>query len=123
MYIPISRRLMGETEVQTFRITLEEVPSYKSPMGRWSGFHTGEAEISYTDTSDWFVSDIWLDCDNRKNGEAAEGGLEQISQAYDKELFAGLSEAVLAFYGETIEQKISDELSEEPRRSRLMAAE
>lgn len=98
--------------MNTLEIHFEELASYKSPKGRWSGMHDGIAEIAFNDEGEWLVTGISLKCDNRKFGKLAFSELEEISQAHDKELWAGLTEALSAFYGARIEARIQDYLDE-----------
>ncbi len=98
--------------MNAFEITFEELPSYKSSKGLWSGMHDGIAEISFDDEGEWLVTSISLKCDNHKFGKDAYSEYEQISQAFDKELWAGLTDALSAFYGARIEAKIADHLDE-----------
>lgn len=96
--------------LQSLKIIAEELPIRIGDM--WSGYHTAEVEISYSSLDDWFVSDIRLQCENRKPGNDHKSYWIALDQQRDQQLFAGFEEAIRAFWTDHIEDQIIDALED-----------
>jgi hypothetical protein len=90
----------------------EELPDFWEDEFR-SGAHNGCAEISYSETGEWLVRAIALDCHNGKCGVAARARTIPLSRAYHGPLWEALCESLEAFARDHIQDAVNDALEAE----------
>ncbi|HKY85358.1 MAG TPA: hypothetical protein VJL90_01195 [Pseudorhodoplanes sp.] len=90
----------------------EELPDFRDGEFR-SGAHSGCAEISYSQSGEWTVRAIALDCHNGKCGEAARGKSIPLSRAYQGALWEALCESLDAFARDHIQDAVNRALEAE----------
>ena len=84
----------------------EELPDFWDGEFR-SGAHNGCAEISYSQSGEWTVRAIALDCHNGKCGHAARGKSIPLSRAYQGALWEALCELLDAFARDHIQDAVN----------------
>ena len=87
----------------------EELPDFRDGEFR-SGAHAGCAEISYSESGEWTVSAIALDCHNGKCGDAARGKSIPLSRAYQGALWEALRELLEALARDHIQDAVNGAL-------------
>ena len=95
----------------------EELPDFWDGEFRF-GAHNGCAEISYSESGDWTVRAIALDCHNGKCGDAARGKSISLSRAYQGALWEALCESFDAFARDHIQDAVNRALEAEAFRLR-----
>lgn len=90
----------------------EELPDFWDGEFR-SGAHNGCAEISYSQSGEWTVRAITLDCHNGKCGNAARGKSIPLSRAYQGALWEALCESLDAFARDHIQDAVNHALEAE----------
>jgi hypothetical protein len=91
--------------MNSFSYPFEELPDFRDGEFR-SGAHNGRAEISYSESGEWTVRAISLDCHNGKCGDAARGRMIPLSRAYQGALWEALCESLDAFSGDHIQEAV-----------------
>lgn len=84
----------------------EELPDFWDSEYR-SGAHNGCAEISYSQSGEWTVRAIALDCHNGKCGDAARAKAIPLSRAYQGALWEALCESLDAFARDHIQDAVN----------------
>jgi len=120
---------MREVRMNCLSYPFEELPDFRDGEFR-SGAHNGCAEISYSQSGEWTVRAIALDCHNGRCGEAARGKSIPLSRAYQSALWEALCESLDTFAHDHIQDAVNRALAEdgvsmadEPAEHRLRAHE
>lgn len=92
--------------------SFEELPDFWEDEFR-SGAHNGCAEISYSETGEWQVRAIALDCHNGKCGLAARARAVSLSRAYHGPLWEALCESLDVFAHDHIQDAVNRALEVE----------
>ncbi len=105
----------------TLRRNFEELPLFwraqqaaaDKPPITWRGVRVdGEFEVAYNVvTDDWFVSDVWLVCDNGQCGRLALDHLVNLDADDDERFYFLVLDAIENRYTDTIEEMIEEHLS------------
>ena len=82
-----------ETFMNSLRYAFEELPDFWDDEFR-SGAHNGCAEICYSESGEWTVRAITLDCHNGRCGDAAKGKTIPLSRAHQGALWEALCESL-----------------------------
>jgi len=103
---------MRGARMNSLSYPFEELPGFWDGEFR-SGAHNGCAEISYSDTGEWLVRAIALDCHNGKCGAAARGKAIALSRAYQGALWEALCDSLDTFARDHIQDAVNRALAED----------
>ena len=103
---------MRGARMNSLSYPFEELPDFWDGEFR-SGAHNGCAEISYSQSGDWAVRAIALDCHNGKCGDAARGKSIPLSCAYQGALWEALCESLDVFARDHIQDAVNRALEAE----------
>jgi hypothetical protein len=98
--------------MNSLRYPFEELPDFWDGEFR-SGAHNGCAEICYSESGEWTVRSIALDCHNGKCADAAKGKTILLSRAYQGPLWEALCESLDAFSRAHIQDAVDRALVED----------
>lgn len=101
----------------TFRRKGEEVPLLISGGTRKPLWFCGTIEVEFevsvepADPTQWWISDVWMVCDNGKTGKEAAGNVINLDADADRHFYLMVLDSIDHKYGRSVPEWIADELA------------